>query len=739
MFGSRQTLSRWSRTNVQHEASLGELEVVLDSAPVERLSKIFSDPRDQDNIWFDERWLSGDWHAEISSEMIAFEKGGFWLQNHVQPLPSLYPSSRKRSAPSSELRSVTAHFDSITFRLPNPMQDLATFRMSDVIFSISEATILVSSDLPPSFLSGDITPENSEHDFPHDPADISSIAVRQATDIRAHPDHETKFRMQVSLFDCQVSILPVHAYSLEKKELASCNLIAPTNVTVLMSLEDKEAQQSSKDTNQSNARTSKSLVLSVLVQKLEFNVVLRNIYYALETVHYHAESVINAFSSSGNVDRCVPAVSDSATDIAEEIATTSIICIHVPDVEILVWDDQTHAPDQRKHTLLCRVKAGQFEFGMECNHTQSHVEEATVYKCFFKSLLVEICSRLDEHAFKMVEILSFGRTTPSSNMVEKACFYFPNDVTGSLKRGFILRAEYESAESISSALALEIASPLFVDLNINAIECFLNLMPQCLLSSVFVGSSSRIGKTLLGSALMSIGSKVSEILRSNRSDPREPEISDGMDNSFFRISIHQLIVLVPSNNESSFVLSLSDVEVAAGTAKDIVSHPCVAKKNCGNGNRTWLGEFYLLGEEKTRSHAGTFYVLRSSYGVLRVASNEIIVPASSINWSSPVGLGGYSNAPPFDIFAMKDLILSFMHLGMPFSSLYFKLYKLSPNSAESAQDFSLASSRLHDSIGSYHCKIHDVIGQLNAEVDRLRCKVFSKEIERVGALAMGKF
>ena len=512
--------------------------MVLDSAPLVRLSKMFSDPRDQDNIWFDERWVSGNWHAEIASEMIALKKDGFWLKNHIQPLPSLYPTSSKRLAPSSELRSVTAYLDSITIRIPNQMQDLASFRMADVIFSISEATILISNDLPSSFLSGEVTPENSEHDFPHDPADISSIAAGQSTATTTPTDYETRFRMQVMLSDCQVKILPVQAHSLNKNELAFCNLIAPTYVTVMMSLEHKEAQQSSTKIDGSNALSpqSSSLVLSVLVQRLEFNVELRNIYYALETVHYHADSVINAFCASGT-DRCVP-VTESAADIVD---TISIICIHIPDVEILMWGDRTQAQDQLKHTLLCRVKAGQFEFGMERTGMLLRVEETIVYKCVYKSLLVEICSRLDERAFKMVEILSFGRVPSSSNMVENASSpSFPN-VSRSLKRGCSLRAENDSADG-SSALALEIASPLFVDLNINAIECFLNLVPQSLLSSVFVGSSSRIGRTLLGSALMSIGLKVAELLPSNQLGPREPEISDGVDNSLFRLSIHQLIV-----------------------------------------------------------------------------------------------------------------------------------------------------------------------------------------------------
>ena len=90
-----ETLTQWSKTSCHHEASVGEISIVLDSAPIERMIKLFSDPSHQDNLWFDERWLSGDWHSEIdTNSMIASgsSNSGFYLKNHIQPLPSLYPS-----------------------------------------------------------------------------------------------------------------------------------------------------------------------------------------------------------------------------------------------------------------------------------------------------------------------------------------------------------------------------------------------------------------------------------------------------------------------------------------------------------------------------------------------------------------------------------------------------------------------------------------------------------------------
>ena len=104
-----------------------------------------------------------------------------------------------------------------------------------------------------------------------------------------------------------------------------------------------------------------------------------------------------------------------------------------------------------------------------------------------------------------------------------------------------------------------------------------------------------------------------------------------------------------------------------------------------------------------------------------------------------MGLSGSSTAPPFDISSMKDLGMVMMNLGMgPMSTLYFKLYKLSPQSQSAQTEFSSAATRLHDSIGSYHIKMHNALGQMNAEVNRLRQVVLLKENERVGALALGE-
>ena len=255
--------------------------------------------------------------------------------------------------------------------------------------------------------------------------------------------------------------------------------------------------------------------------------------------------------------------------------------------------------------------------------------------------------------------------------------------------------------------------------------------------------------------------EIFDLFRSPQPELVQTKISDEVGNSLFRISFPRLLLQIPSIGESgshdSFGLLLSDVEVAIGQSQcnDINSQntdsdttSCyrhVIEKHCGHGGRTWLKAFQLLGEGSSDSN--TFYALRSKHILLGIgcpkhlAKNtqfEVIIPESSINWSLPVGLGGSSNAPPFDVFAMKDLSLTLMNGAYPLSSLYFKLYKLSPQNGSAQSDFSLAATRLHNSIGSYHGKMNNIIGQMNAEVDRLRKAVFSKENERVGALALGE-
>lgn len=334
--------------------------------------------------------------------------------------------------------------------------------MADVILGIEEVSILVSSDLPPSFLAGLVTAENNTDEFPHDPSDITCIPGTKSSATSASIDRVT-FRTQISLSNCSLKVLPVQAYTLSQDELSFSNLIAPANVTMMMSLEHKIEKEASHEIDQSG---SYSLVVSVLIHQLESNIDLRSIYAALETFKYHAKSFMKKDGSS-----------DETLAIHSKTVKKNnwlILCIHVPDLEINIWALTT----QSKHTLLSRVKANQFEYRMEYTELLSSQHNSiregtigTVHKCVISSGAVEICSPIkdaDSPNFKMVEILSLGsRTSELSHLAERISVFCQVDggskegVGTTVKKGFVLRSEYDSHDSPSMKASFATSSNIF--------------------------------------------------------------------------------------------------------------------------------------------------------------------------------------------------------------------------------------------------------------------------------------
>lgn len=237
--------------------------------------------------------------------------------------------------------------------------------------------------------------------------------------------------------------------------------------------------------------------------------------------------------------------------------------------------------------------------------------------------------------------------------------------------------------------------------------------------------------------------KISALFESPCLELVKAQTSDQVGNLLYRLTLDRLLVLVPFEDQledrCSFGMFFGDIKTSFGgiikNGKDNM-----LGKRCGHGDLTWRNEFHLsTGEEPTKIVA---YALRLRHTLIKVTGQRsnhrfnTILPESSINWSLPIASGS-STAPPFDIFAIKDLSLSLMKMGMPLSSLYFKLYKLSPQQESNGPSFLLQAARLHNSVGSYHHKINVIIGGMASEIDRLKEAVFNKENERIGALAIG--
>ena len=564
----------------------------------------------------------------------------------------------------------------------------------------------------------------------------------------------TKFRGQLSLMGCSLKVIQAHQCQIS-------NIIAPTNVTIMMSLDQQDLEDQS-----TNANTNRSLILSVLVQGLQSNIELRSLYGALECLTYHSENVLKHQCPS------------SKKGITSNVETHGcvIVCIHVPEIEINLWGKQSTnfrplndigtktAEAQLKQVLLLRIKTTQFEFGMEFTTRlipqMMDIQRGAVFKCVITSVLLEVCSHLESD--KMLVIISMGSNlseSHTSQFVEEAFAFCCNDehgVTKQRRRGFSLRSESESCGisiPATSASALEIDSPISVDLNIKAIELAMNVVLEGLSSPVFIGTG-QLGQTILvGSALYSIFPKLYHLF--STSSEVAPVEETGSTNSgdaalaLFRMSLHQVLILIPTADEEqgharygAFGLSFQDVEIATGNAVTYTNKNCrIIEKNCGHDKGTWLQTFNLLGGNE-KEESSTFYALRSKHSLFRATANDLdsthnfdyILPLSRVNWSLPVGLMDGATSPPYDLNALSSLSLEIMNMGMPLSSLYFKLYKLSPRNASS--DFSLAAAQLHNAVGSYHCRMYNIFGRLNAEVDRLKRIVWYKENERVGALAL---
>ena len=605
---------------MQHEASLSEIEVILDSSPLGRLAMLFSASCKN---WYDERWFSGDWSTDINMGMIAANEsnGAFHLKNYLQPLPAWF-SNGKLNALSSDLRSVTAHIGPITVRVPNPL-NANCFLMADIAFRVSEATILVSSDLPKSFLSGTwITPsENSVSDFPNSPSDPSCVK-----DLDNQPTEVTKFACQIVL----KQVLCNHSlFSHGDENDVPDNLLAPTNVTLMMNLENKgdTSPTLGEACTSSQVHTSQSLILSVLIQHLELNLELRSLYGALETIKYHLFGVIRQaeLCASRNIVEST-AVENSLASHAtgnsvpknqqRPSVTMSVVCVHLPDVEIKLWSNRvpsTHSSPLMQHVLLCRLKAKQIEFGTEAS-TLSICRKNHVHKCGISGLSLEICKSIplptDGSSMRnkatlaqntanmqseMIEILLVGDEKAEHDLINNVCAFCSCGVKDNMgiAEGVLLRLEgiTEVVHAIAhdaiadntplgTSFAVDVTSPVTFSLDINAIRNCLDLVADSFTAPIFVSARSRVNQyedaiisQYIGSALVlsvteiSAAFSSSSTINSERTGDNDARTKD----IFAGLFLSRILVVLPRSDDMGvldrFGLLFSESKIAYGQVR----------------------------------------------------------------------------------------------------------------------------------------------------------------------------
>jgi len=674
--------------------------------------------------------MTGRWHEDLSNGMLkASEIGNFRLLDHFQPLPSLYSSKKSNSDPlSSELRNFTGHLGSIVVRLPNPRDGLSAFRKAEVVLGVREITLIVSSELPSSFLGGVIQTENASPAYPNDPRDICC-----RDDPGKTSDLVVAFRMQVSLADLQMKTLSAESHNPQVRvDDSYADVITPTTVTMMLSLESELAEQGA-------AIQSKSLIVSVLLQQFESNIDIRSMNGALETFSYHAANIVDYLKlSKPSSDQ--KATRRKSTHLGCSMSTTRV-CVHVPQVALRIWGDCSQNRDATTHILLCQVRVNQFEFGSELMNVNG--DEGAVHKCVVGNVDVGLRGKTST----LQEIVSLGvDESPCTHLASKACAscFEEDDQPCHPTACFLLRSENSTTETATS---IEITKPLVINVDVNAIEFSINAGVETLLSPSFDSShsSAEISQCPLGSRLWECGYNLASMLAS--SSPRQVESSRTIHevdtnvpepaSALFRLALFRVLVVVPQDpaNVSSDTAAinafgfLGDAQIITG---DVCTTcvPGVTQRNCGVG-QTWTTAVPACDKR------GKFYALKSKHALVEIAGGEGFVNlcSNSINWSAPEGIQGQSCLPPVDLNKTMELASVMMNLGVPLSSLYFKLYKLAP--ANVTKQAGVGITNLHNMIGAYHCRVWDAFNKLKADINELQMALYSKENERIGAMALG--
>ena len=706
-------LSRWSKTSVNHEACMGNVIVLADSTPIANIVNVFTNQ----HFLFDSRWMSGDWTAVICSDIVATKS--FHLKDYLQPLPAIYSQSSGTTSnfPSSELRSVTAHLSSINVRIPNPDAGISSFGMADIICAISEATIIVSSDLPKTFLSGKImASDNGNGDFPNDPSDISCVSDSPQGSMSSETG--TKFRAQVSLTNLLVDLVPIHQ-SLHPSESKPKGLIAPTNVTSMISLEQ-------------NGTAKQSVVVSILLQELECNANLRLLCGALQTFKYHASN----FMVSPNATTNDNGTTASAENNVIEKDVSVVVCVHVPDVTLQCWGEDSHLQSE----LLIQAKAKQFELGSESMICKGQCSSVT--KVGIDCLSVETCSDSDN----MMELISIGNQTSQlislSKRAAEACSLSTREDEPRDCAGILLRVENRHENDMPAmSCAIDTPSPLTVSLSFNAIEVFLRKVVDSLSLPVLEHNASMS----IGSSIFSSIHHLCFIFASSQVDSEiqisEEEIAR---HTLMRYLFSEVLLLVELSDEKSYLIWLNDIEIASGQydkitslTADSVKENLLVCKSCGH-KQTWLDAYHLLDEDTKKVRSDTFYAMKLQHTAVNVGTGnnfQIVIPTDVVDYRFPVPKGESSKTSSIDVKSMKKMMRHCMSVGKSFSSSYYKLYMMFYTSSLSS-DISPTAMRLHALISNYHEKMQAAVQNITAEVNSLREGMFLKERERIGALAL---
>jgi hypothetical protein len=694
----------WSKTFVVHEASIGEIEVCVDSDPIGRLVEaICSAP-------WDDRWLTGDYMNEITSDMMVNPE---WTvsAHDLQPIPSWYGSAGgKLSSLSSDLRSVTARFGGIIVRMPSPVYSFSSCGTADVICSVSSATILVTSQLPAGFLTGTITDSDGEATFPNDKHDFSCQDIEQLIS-----NTSNTFRMQITLLDFALKAVPIPLLTSATNDDHKNYLIAPTKITSMLSLQHSDSILSNNVGHPS--LTSQFLQVSVLIQSLQSNAVIERALCVSSTLNYHLTGIMRHAqkrvhchpTAANNAKLAVAASSESSTMVM-------VVCLHTPEISLNLSSIRA---DQSNALKLCSLKLRRMEFGAEttCVMDEGCLKTlAANKKCIIGGLSIQTVTKNCE----LVDLMTIGIQS-----------LIKDSSSESEEESIMMRAcqSLHDPNLIISTIAVDVSSPLSIQMNIDAIQTFYDVAIKALTAPVYFYTKS--GQDRYETYTQSTMTALLSIIDTSAplTSPAYVETftsSSKAETLFTRLLISNASVQISdtaaANTDARFLLSFNDVDLIVGRLSEIcqLEHP-IFTYQCGRGNH-WRN---IVGEISTTD---TFYSLKSTQSLVSIDEcNKDIIPAFPIDWNSIQGDE-----------KVKNMIDTSISIGTLMSYLGMKFYFMIPGPSSKARVAS-STRELHGAIAKYHSRMLGLLSNSETKIEQLRLLLFSKERERVGMMAICEF
>ena len=513
---------------VLHELGLDEFDLILDS---ESWCRVLAFVSANDSDAFDSRWHSGDWTGDITMDMLC-EPANFALDTHIQNTKQLFLD--ENSLISSDDFNVTARITNIEMRIPAAVQE--DIRACDILVELKESTIIVSSALPRTFLSGKIGNSISgdesigkgDIDFPNDPNDTCYSLERtedpslRQQGIATHRNVST-FRFKFTVIGFQTRIVPVIPFCNGMKPQ---QLMSPTDLTMIVCFEGEPPVEPG------SSSLKIRLFISIQINKLHFNVDFDLLAGATSTLVFHfavVKDIVNA-----ELKRLSSHATEVATAVSEENQSKIkkslhgrrvlvrrhlsksrdagglgvVFCLQQAEFGLTIWrqnvpltsplrhGDNSRWPDAETldhHITLLKlfdVHLTELEFGVEFDFRslrsrriifKSCIEQGTVKVCDFAAALMaqqrDDANRGDSTGSPnldtpMVDILSFGLRALPNDLISS----YPGPV-----QHFALRLEEQMKSSRSWSLAADLTSPAMINLHVAAFNETILLLIEALL------------------------------------------------------------------------------------------------------------------------------------------------------------------------------------------------------------------------------------------------------------------